>query len=146
MSSRQGTKRGLIVLMGVAIIIMVIVIYGTMNQIDNFNNNSVTGNYTGEVDFTTLPPFGLNITFNGHGLITGFIENENLSLSFSGPDSTYQCIQDQVSFNFLNESQYFIFLGTATPDYSVISGNVTYNMDNSSTTLNGQFSITNVVI
>ena len=41
--------------MGVAIIIMVIVIYGTMNQIDNFNNNSVTGNYTGEVDFTTLP-------------------------------------------------------------------------------------------
>jgi hypothetical protein len=133
--------------MGVAIIIMVIIIYGTMNKIDNFNNSNVTGEYIGTVSFDGYPTFDLNITFNGQGSISGAITNHfNITFEFSGPDATYQCIQNTVSFNFGNESQYFIFLGDASPDYSVITGNATYNMDNSSTTLNGQFSITNVII
>jgi hypothetical protein len=138
MSQPLTSRRGLLVIMGAAVIILMFVLVQVINNNRNFDNDLVTGQYSGTVSLQGGSLYNCSITFDGQRLATGVLEYGNESISLKGE---YMCSKFDLAISIFSTNGYaLVLLGIADSTYTVLSGEAQLRYN--STVLNGTFFLT----
>ena len=144
LSEKIEKDQGIRAILIIAIIISLGIIIGIFfSNRSRFDNDQLFGNYTGTIIFPDLNDnqYSLNITFDGIGEFTGYIENN--STKYIVENTQYTCLENYVDFSFsVNKLDAFFSLnGDISSDYSRIEGECRY-LTPSDDTIEGNFLIT----
>ena len=134
MPSNLTKKRGPLVLMLIAIIILVVMIGQIMEANQNFDNDTLNGTYSGTFSIDDHPMYEAHMTFDGFGTVNGSIEMET-NQTFTG---TYHVQGTDFSINYLIGDLYFIHYGTVQNNGELITGEIKLRYDDE-TYFNGTF-------
>ena len=119
----------------IAIIITGIIIVGRLNNSNDMY--PLEGDFAGSVTLENEPLYPMNLQFTKQGVVSGTVSIDSEEFNV---DSEYVMIGNSISFKItLDSNRTLYFSGEISPNYGVINGNTT--MEINDTIINGTFYI-----